>query len=133
MLAMFILKFKSSKIKLAGTAQLDDVLNLLQLTEITGGHTVDLSGKASTTYVNDLAATLNSRIDAKANHNFVETSLTALQTDFDAKQDAFNVVSPLAWMFDPGNPLDLTLGMSSIPFTKSIDGQNTILSLDNGQ
>ena len=39
----------------------------------------------------------------------------------------------LLWLgfFDPDNPLDLTLGMSSIPFTKTTDGQKAILSLDN--
>ena len=92
--------------KLAGTAQLDDVLNLLQLTEITGGHMVDSTGEASTTYVSDLAATLASQINTKANHNFVETSLTALQTNIDAKQDAFEIQSPLLWVFDPLNPLN---------------------------
>ena len=75
--------------KLAGTAQLDDVLNLLQLTEITGGHTVDLTGKASTTYVNDLAAALTSQINTKANQNVAQTGLTALQTKTDAKQVSF--------------------------------------------
>ena len=38
------------KHKLAGATQLDDVLNLLQLAEITGGHTADLPGKPSATW-----------------------------------------------------------------------------------
>jgi hypothetical protein len=39
--------------KLAGTAQLDDVLTLFQLTDITGGHTIDLTAKANKTYVDE--------------------------------------------------------------------------------
>ena len=82
--------------KIAWKTYLDEVSILYQLTAAVGGHFVDLTGKASTTYVNDLAATLTSQINAKANHNFVETLLTALQTNIDAKQDSLNVVSPLA-------------------------------------
>ena len=89
---------------------------------------MDLTGNASTTYVSDLAATLTSQINTKANHNFVETSSTALRTNIDAKQDYFELRSPLAWVFNPERPLDLSLGMSSIPFAKTTDGHNATLS-----
>ena len=84
--------------QIAGKANLDEVLNLYQLTTAVGGHAVDLTGKASTTYVNDLAAALTSQINTKANQNFVVTSLTASQTNIDAKQDYFDTQSPLTWV-----------------------------------
>ena len=48
--------------KIKGKANLDEVLNLYQWTTAVGGHTVDLTPKASATYFNDVATTLASQI-----------------------------------------------------------------------
>ena len=71
--------------KLAGTAQLDDVLTLYQLTTISGGHTVDLTSKASITYVDGKVATLNDRIDTKADQTALTAGIATLQDDIDTK------------------------------------------------
>ena len=91
--------------KLEGTAKLDEVLILYQLTTIAGGHTVDLTSNANVTYVDGKVATLNGRIDTKADQTAVIASVATLQDNIDAKMDAFDVNSPLTWTPDPLNPL----------------------------
>ena len=47
--------------------------------------------------------------------------------------DAFDVNSPLTWTPDPLNPLNVKLGLSGVPYVKTAEGTDAILSLDNGQ
>ena len=43
------------------------------------------------------------------------------------------VNSPLTWNLDPLNPSNVKLGLSVVPYVKTAEGTDAILSLDNGQ
>ena len=84
--------------KFAGTDQMDQALNMLQLTAAVGGHTLDLSSKASQNYV-------DTELAKKADLTHVNTQLSTISSELDSKVDNFLVTSPLQWQLDPRNAL----------------------------
>ena len=128
--------------KFAGTQQMAEVLNLLELTAAVGGHTVDLSSKANQVYVDTELAKkadltyvdtelsnkasvphANDQLARKADVTWIDeliaptnTNIDNIQTELDNKVDHFLVTSPLQWEFDPENPFATRLAIPNGSF-----------------